>query len=82
MVNFPECIFISCNYTYNTPQQFTVLQCRDAARQEGTHAMGLCEPGQAGRSSHKHSLFVRWISLSCLALSRLFLFKPRHLMAF
>ncbi len=34
--------------------------------------MGLCEPGQAGRSSHKHSLFVRWISLSCLALSRLF----------
>ncbi len=46
------------------------LACRDAVRQEGTHAMGRCEPGQAGRSSHKHLLFVRWISLSCLTLLR------------
>src|SRR6516225_10636472 len=31
---------------------------------EGTHAKGSCEPGQAGRCSHKQRTLVRWISLS------------------
>src|SRR5436305_417403 len=43
---------------------------RVAVRQKGTHAMGSCEPGQAGRSSHKQRLFVRWISLFCLTPPR------------
>lgn len=31
---------------------------------EGTHAKGSCEPGQAGRCSHKQRSLVQWISLS------------------
>src|SRR5437763_12644115 len=31
---------------------------------EGTHAKGSCEPGQAGRCSHKQRPLVQWISLS------------------
>src|SRR5437660_11294134 len=31
---------------------------------EGTHAKGSCEPGQAGRCSHKQCSLVQWISLS------------------
>src|SRR2546428_5546905 len=31
---------------------------------EGTHAKGSCEPGRAGRCSHKQRTLVQWISLS------------------
>src|ERR1700693_1423412 len=31
---------------------------------KGTHAKGSCEPGQAGRCSHKQRTLVQWISLS------------------
>src|SRR5581483_10065474 len=30
---------------------------------KGTHAKGSCEPGQAGRCSHKQRTLVQWISL-------------------
>src|SRR5260370_17111834 len=30
---------------------------------KGTHAKGSCEPGQAGRCSHKQPTLVQWISL-------------------
>src|SRR5438105_14573163 len=40
---------------------------------KGTHAKGSCEPGQAGRCSHKQRTLVQWISLFLLPVAGAFL---------
>src|SRR5439155_21957985 len=42
---------------------------------EGTHAKGSCEPGQAGRCSHKQRPLVQWISLSRKPAAGTFILK-------
>src|SRR5438874_4519574 len=42
---------------------------------EGTHAKGSCEPGQAGRCSHKQRPLVQWISLSRRPAAGTFIFE-------
>src|SRR6185369_10591227 len=47
-----------------------------AAVGEGFHAKGSCEPGQAGRCSHKRRTLVQWECLFSISRGHLF-FSPR-----
>src|SRR5438270_7708170 len=49
---------------YNSKGNKGYLQMPAVRGREGTHAKGSCEPGQAGRCSHKQRPLVQWISLS------------------
>src|SRR5207249_2038221 len=56
--------------------QLSIVHSRPALRGwKGTHAKGSCEPGQAGRCSHKQRPLVQWISLSRRPAAGTFIFE-------